>query len=752
MKKITWIFLISLLVFSTCDEQKQKSGKKEQDKMVEIKIKEILSKMTLRQKIGQMSQITLYGELNEEIKEKIRKGELGSILNAGDFETKKEIQRIAREESELGIPLIFGRDVIHGYRTIFPIPLGQAASWNQELIEKAASVAADEASANGVHWTFAPMIDMTRDPRWGRIAETCGEDALLTSRLGAAMVKGFQGKNLSDSNTIAACAKHYVGYGAAEGGRDYNSTHIPNEQLWNYYLPPFKAAKEAGVSTYMSAFNDINGIPATGNKYTLRTVLRDKWNFDGFVVSDWNSVVEMINHGVCKNEADAAKKAVQAGVDMEMVSSTYIDHIENLVEKNVLSIELIDQSVKNILRIKYRLGLFDNPVYGSKERQQQILNKKNLALAKELATQSVVMLKNENNALPVSPYIENLAIIGPLADAPAEQLGTWTMDGKPEDAITPLTAIREFLNDSTKVIFAQGLENSRGTATKGFQEALNIAQQADKVILFAGEEAILSGEAHNRAFLNLPGKQEELIDTIVSTGKPVILVIMAGRPLAFERIAKKVDAILYAWHPGTMAGPALADLIFGIESPSGKLPVSFVRTAGQIPTYYNHRNTGRPPLKKQDIPTGTPLDPVGFTSRYLDVNYTPAYPFGYGLSYAEFEYKNLKISKKEFELFEDIEISVDVINKSDVKADEVVQLYVQDLVRSIAPPVKELKAFKRINLKPGETKNVKFILNTDILGFYNQKLEFVTEPGEFMLWVSGSSLDEDAHKVKFTIK
>ncbi len=718
---------------------------------VEAWIDEILSRMTLREKIGQMCQVN--GALKEP-EELIRKGEVGAFLNVVDPETCNRYQRIAMEKSRLGIPLLMGRDVIHGFRTVFPIPLGQAASWHPELIEEAASIAAKEASSMGINWTFAPMVDVARDPRWGRIAEGGGEDPYLTSQLGRAMVRGFQGEDLSTPDRIAACAKHYVGYGAAEGGRDYNTALIPEGTLRDVYLLPFRACVEAGVASLMSAFNEINGIPATGNEFTLRRILKGEWEFDGFVVSDWGAIAEMVVHGFCSDEKEATFSAIKAGVDMEMASQCYHSHLEKLIDEGRVPIEWIDDAIRRILRIKFRLGLFENP-YVNTSRKSNLLALKYLEVARKLARESVVLLKNKDQVLPLSDEVRTLAVIGPMADRPTDQMGCWTFDGRPEDVITPLKAILEKFSRKGEVFFAPGLENPRSESKKGFEEAVRAVRKADVVLLFLGEDANLSGEARCRAFLDLPGSQVELVKAISQEGKPVVAVIMTGRPLTLTDMVEKVDALMIAWHPGTMGGLALAELLFGEDSPSGKLPVTFPRTEGQIPIYYAHKNTGRPPQQVDRMaPMGTPIDFVGFFSGYLDVEPTPLYPFGFGLSYTNFKYENLRISSlpdyrtfgfslssERIHLGEGLTILVDLQNLGPYAADEVVQLYVRDIVGSVTRPVKELKGFQRVHLEPGERRTIRFTLHTDDLRFYNRDMEFVAEPGRFHLWVGGSSIE-----------
>jgi beta-glucosidase len=699
----------------------------------EARIDALVKRMTLEEKLGQMSQRTSLENTTNEI----RAGRWGSILNAGaSAADRAEAQRLATKESRLGIPLIFGRDIIHGYRTVFPIPLGQSASWDPELIRQAARLTAREAAADGYHWTFAPMLDITRDPRWGRIAETLGEDPYLTSTLGAAMVRGFQGDSLDAPDSIAACAKHYVGYGAAEGGRDYNTTWIPEIELRNVFLRPFRAVRDAGVATFMSAFNDLNGVPATANAFTLRKVLRDEWKFDGLVVSDWNSVGELIPQGLAAGDDEAAFKAVRAGVDMEMVSTAYYDTLKPQIESGRIPMKMIDGAVRNILRVKFRLGLFDGPDVHPRPAPPD--SREAMDIARRLAAESAVLLKNDNNALPLAASVGRVAVIGPLADSPVDQMGSWVSDGDKNAVVTPLAALRQRLG-ADRVIWAPGLKTSRDTSHDGFGQAVDAVRNADVALLFLGEEQILSGEAHSRAFLNLPGAQEALFQAVAAEGKPVTVVIMAGRPLTFHDVAQKARAMLYAWHPGTMGGAAIADILFGDVVPSGKLSVTFPRTVGQIPIYYAHMNTGRPATPDElGIPAGTPLDPKGFTSKYLDVDYTPEYPFGYGLSYTTFEYSNLKVPGS-VPLGGKFTASADVANTGPRDADEIVQLYTRQMVGSITRPVRELKGFQRIHLKAGEKRMVTFDLSTNDLAFYNSDMKLVTEPGAFQVWIAPDS-------------
>ncbi len=703
------------------------------------RIEALLARMTLDEKIGQMSQSTsLATPLSQEIKEEIRSGRWGSFLNAGSAADRAEAQRIALKESRLGIPLLFGRDVIHGYRTIFPIPLGQSASWDPELITAAARDAAREAASTGIHWTFAPMIDVTRDPRWGRVAESLGEDPYLTSVLGAAMIHGFQGESLADPHSIAACAKHYAGYGAVEGGRDYNSAWIPEILLREVYLASFHAARQAEVATFMTSFNALNGVPATGNQHLLRRILRNEWKFDGMVVSDYNAISEMIQHGYAADARDAAYKAIRAGVDMEMVSTTYHDHLKSLVESGKVDRKWLDDAVRNILRLKFRLGLFDGRRL---ETQPESLTPQSLDTARRLATESVVLLKNLHEALPLSKNIRRVAVIGPLADSPVDQMGTWTMDGRKEDVRTPLATLRNVLGPD-RVEYVQALNNSRDTSRARFGEALRAARTSDVAVLFVGEEQILSGEARSRAVLNLPGAQEALVQEVKKAGKPLVVVILAGRPLSFPNVAAESDAILYAWHPGTMGGPAIVDLLFGDSVPSGKLTITFPRTVGQIPIYYAHLNTGRPPsVSELGIPLGDPAEPSGYTSKYIDVDFTPAYPFGYGLSYTTFEYSKTRLSSTTMPMDGRLTITAEVSNTGGRDADEIVQLYIRGpMPASVSRPVRLLKGFRRIHLKAGEKQSVRFAITAHQLAFYDEHVKLSTEPGRYDVWIAPNSV------------
>lgn len=714
-----------------------------QDKNTEIenKVETLLHKMTLEEKLGQMNQLSPWDF--EDLAKRVRKGEVGSILNVVNPEEVNKIQKIAVEESRLGIPLIISRDVIHGYKTIFPIPLGQAATFNPEIAEQGARIAAIEASADGIRWTFAPMIDVARDPRWGRIAESCGEDPYLNAIMGTAMIKGYQGDSLNDPTAIAACAKHFVAYGAAEGGRDYNSTFIPERVLRNVYLPPFKAAADAGCATFMTSFNDNDGVPSTANSFVLKDVLRKEWKYDGMVVTDWASALEMVNHGFCTDGKDAAEKSVNAGVDMEMVSETFIQNLKQSIAENKVSIETIDNAVRNILRLKFRLGLFDNPYVVTPQTVKYA--EKHLQTAKTAAEQSVILLKNENQTLPFTDKIKTLAVIGPMADAPYEQMGTWVFDGEKEHTQTPLTAIKEMYGNKVKVIFEKGLEYSRDKNTAGIARAVSTARQADAVVVFVGEESILSGEAHSLANLNLQGAQSLLIKELAATGKPVVTIVMAGRQLAIADEVKVSDAMLYSFHPGTMGGPAIADILFGKVNPSGKTPVTFPRMSGQVPIYYAQHKTGRPANPTEmlidEIPVEAGQTSVGCRSFYLDAGNSPLFPFGYGLSYTTFEYSNLSLASDKLTAQDTLSISFTLKNTGKYDGTEVVQLYVQDKVGSVTRPVKELKRFQRVTLKAGESTQVSLSLPVSELAFWGYDMNYTVEPGDFTLWVGTNSAE-----------
>ncbi|WP_139793993.1 beta-glucosidase BglX [Reichenbachiella faecimaris] len=730
------LFLAASLSYCTSEQQSIDP--------IEQKVDELMSKMTLVEKIGQTAQrgtsSRVKGELSEDLKNAVREGRIGSLINVMNKEFVDELQRIAVEESPNGIPLIFARDVIHGFKTIFPIPLGQAATWNPALVEEGARIAAVEASTYGVRWTFAPMLDIARDPRWGRIAESPGEDPYLASELSAAYVRGFQGNNLTDPTSMIACAKHFVGYGAAEGGRDYNTAVIHESLLRNIYLPPFEKAVDAGVQTFMSGFNELNGVPVSGNQFLLDQVLRQEWGFDGFVVSDWNSVTEMIAHGYCVDEKDAAFKAARAGVDMEMTSQSYDNYLQELIDEGQLDIQQLDRMVRAILRVKLRMGLFDQPY--RVDNEELILSESHLKKAKTAAAQSMVLLKNEKKLLPLKPK-QKIAVIGPMANAPLDQLGTWIFDGDKDDSMTPIASLQERLG--ANIQYVQGLTYSRDQSKAQFARAIKAAQQSDLVLFFGGEEAILSGEAHSRAHINLPGAQEELIKEIKKkTGKPIVLIIQAGRPIVLENIIGDVDAILMAWHLGTMAGPAITEVLVGDINPSGRLPISWPKSVGQIPIYYNHKNTGRPARAEsfvgiEDIPIGAWQSSLGNDSHYLDDGFEPLYPFGYGLSYTRFEYAGLTISADTLNEREELKVNFELSNTGETDGVEVVQLYIRDYFGSITRPIKELKKFERISLKAKEKKTLEFTIDKSDLQFYNANNELVLESGLFSVFVGGDA-------------
>ncbi len=703
-------------------------------------VQALIDAMTLEEKAGQLTQRGLNPDDDIiQILINIRRGEIGSCLNARNLDQRNRLQQAAVEETRLGIPIIFGRDVIHGYRTIFPIPLGLAATFNLELVQKASSIAACEAMEEGVNWTFAPMIDVSRDPRWGRVAEGCGEDPYLTARMGSRMVRGFQQSAGEHRSQFAACAKHFVGYGAVEAGKDYNTTWIPEQLLRDVYLAPFKACVAEGVMTVMSAFNDINGTPASGNGRTLRQILKEEWGFPGFVVSDWDAIIEMIIHGVCCDRDEAALTAIRAGIDLDMASRAYLERLPRLVESNVISVALLDEAVRRILTVKHRLGLFDNPYVEPPKISVALCNEHQL-LARQAAAESVVLLKNDAGCLPLPRNLKSLALVGPMADAPGDQLGCWVFDGRADDSVTVLHAMRERVDGSIQLSYAPGLPECCSMDTSGFHDAIQAAAQSEVTIAVVGESADLSGEARSRAFLNLPGKQSELIVELAATGKPLVVLILAGRPLIVGDICPHARALLYAWHPGTMAGPAICDLLWGDLSPSGKLPMSIPRAVGQIPIYYANRITGRPPKREfKGIPTGTPLHPVDMDASYIDVEVSPQYPFGFGLTYTTFEFDEIQVMPTRAPLGANITVTARVTNTGTQTATTVVQLYVHDKVASLTRPARELKGFSRIALGPAQSQVVTFTLPSEELAFCGNDGLLVTEPGEFQVFIGEDS-------------
>src|SRR5258705_8486195 len=698
---------------------------------VEKQIEALLARMTLAEKLGQLQQLDGEGNGNfrPEQLDLIRQGLLGSTLNVRGAKRTNQLQHVAVEESRLKIPNLFGFDVIHGYRTIFPIPLGEASSWDPASAERSASIAASETYASGLRWTFAPMLDIARDPRWGRITEGAGEDPFLGAAFARARVHGFQGDDYGVPGKILACAKHWVAYGAAEGGRDYNTTDMSENTLREVYFPPFKAAVDAGVGTVMSAFNDLNGVPTSANPFTLTKVLRGEWKFDGFVVSDYTSVKELINHGLAANDKEAAQAALNAGVDMEMVSRLFNQQGPELLKEGKISQATIDEAVRRILRIKFRLGLFAHPYTDEAPESSALLTAANRTAAREIASRSMVLLKNDHELLPLSKSIGSDAVVGPLADDRRAPLGWWSGDGHDEDTVTALAGIRAKVSPQTKVIYAKGCE-ILGDSTTGFSEAVSAARQADITIVFVGEAKEMVGEAASRSSLDLPGRQMDLVKEISATGKPTIVVLINGRPPTIGWIVDKVPAILEAWMGGTEAGNAIADVLCGDVNPGGKLPVTFPRVVGQSPIYYNHMNTGRPPEASNR-----------YTSKYLDAPWTPQFPFGFGLSYTQFKITNLQLSGQRIRPNGKLTVSAEVENVGKRAGDEVVQLYIRDVAASMTRPVKELKDFQRISLQPGEKRRVEFVLGPEHLGFWNREMRYVVEPGEFQVMVGSSSVE-----------
>ena len=702
---------------------------------IEKRVEDLLSRMTLAEKIGQMNQVSAGGDVAN-YAEDLRNGRVGSILNEVDPAKINEFQRICVEESRLGIPLLVGRDVIHGFHTVFPIPLGLAATFDPELVKEGARIAAVEATAQGIRWTFSPMLDIARDPRWGRMAEGSGEDTWLDARMAEAMVAGYQGE-YTDETSMAACIKHFVGYGAAEGGRDYNSTFLTERQLRNIYLPPFEAAVKAGAMTLMTSFNDNDGVPSTANTFVLKDVLRDEWGFDGLVVTDWDSMGEMIAHGFGTDRKDVAEKAVNAGVDMDMMTFGFISHLEELLMSSEVKQSTIDNAVRNILRVKFKLGLFEHPYIDAEGSKAVQYAPEHLEAARATARESAILLKNDG-VLPLATG-KRILVTGPMADAPHDQLGTWAFDGEKAHTVTPLAAFRERFPG--RVSYVPGLTYSREKRER-FDDVVAAARQADVVVAFLGEEAILSGEAHSLADLDLKGSQSGLLEALARTGKPVVAVVMAGRPLTIEKDLPNCEAMLYCFHPGTMGGPAIADLVSGDANPSGKTPVTFLRTVGQAPLYYSHNNTGRPFTGQtliDDIGPEAGQTSLGNTSYYLDYGAYPLFPFGYGLSYTTFSYSNPVLDKQEYGKDDSIKVSFTLSNTGAYDGTEVVQVYIRDVVGSITRPVKELKHFERVGLGAGESRSIEVSIPVAELAFYGLDGVKKVEPGEFQLWVAGDS-------------
>lgn len=719
----------------------------EKDEMT-VFIDSLINEMTVEEKAGQLtlytSGWTVTGpQLRDDYVEELKAGRAGNLFNAHTVDYAIKLQKIAVEETRLGIPLLFGLDVIHGYKTTFPIPLAEAASWDLDLIEKTARLSAREAASAGINWTYNPMVDIARDPRWGRVAEGSGEDVYLGSLIGAAKVRGYQGTDLSDPTTVMACVKHFAAYGAAQAGRDYHTVEISDRVLRETYLPPFKAALDAGATTVMTSFNELDGLPASGNQHLLTGILRDEWNFDGFVVTDYTSINEMVPHGVVANNKEAAELAFNAGVTMDMQGGVYAQYIPELIKEGKIKESVLEAYVRSVLEMKYRLGLFEDPYrYLNVSREQQTLYAQELMdHALEVAKESIVLLKNDafkgSPILPISKSVKSIALIGPLADNQKDMLGTWHVAGDESKAITLLRGIRETAPD-VRINYAYGT-GFNGNDNSGFAEALKVAKQSDVVVMALGENYQQSGEAASRSEIGLPGNQLELLKQVQALGKPVVLLVMAGRPLTLEWSNENVPAIVNTWHLGTMAGKAIAEVIFGDHNPSGKLTMTFPRNVGQIPVYYNMKNTGRPFDAKNK-----------YTSKYIDVANEPLYPFGYGLSYSSFSYSTIELDKKELTQNETLNISVNLQNTGKYDGKEVVQLYVRDLVGSVTRPVKELKGFQKVDLKAGESRKVTFSLTTRDLAFYTRDMSFKAENGEFEVFIGTSSAE--GVSARFTLK
>jgi beta-glucosidase len=733
MKKLTGIIALAmLLMLQACSNTSNKQG---YDPVIEAKVDSVLSLMTLEEKVGQLTLFTSDMDqtgafLRPEYKQDIQAGEVGAIFNAYGAEYTRTLQEMAVNETRLGIPLLFGYDVIHGHRTIFPVPIAEASSWDLNLIQKTAEVATREATAEGLHWTFAPMVDVTREPRWGRIVEGSGEDTYLGSLIGAARVRGIQGDDLKDLHTMAATVKHFAAYGAAKAGRDYHTTDMSDRELREVYLPPFKAAIDEGAVSIMTSFNDLNGVPATANDYLFRDILREEWGFKGFVVTDYTAIMELLYHGVAEDPAHASELAIKAGIDMSMQDGFFQQNLVQLVEEGRVSEQLVDEATKNVLRVKFQLGLFDDPYrYSDTEREAaEIMKPENIAIAKDMAMRSVVLLKNEDQTLPLPKNSKTIAVIGPMADNQRDLIGSWSAAGDWSKSVSLLQGLKNKMPD-INFVYAKGAEIS-GDDKSGFSAALRAARQADAVILALGENYWMSGEAASKVDINLPGVQEELALEVEKLGKPTIAVLMNGRPLTINKLDENMDAILEAWYLGTTTGDALADILFGDYNPSGKLPVTFPKYVGQVPLHYDMKNTGRP------------MDPnQKYTSKYIDAPNDPLYVFGYGLSYTTFDYGALNINKNSMSADESIIVSIQVRNTGDFAGEEVVQMYIQDKVGSVTRPVKELKGFEKIYLESGESTTVEFTITNEDLKFYRKDMTFGSEPGDFVVYVGGNSRD-----------
>jgi beta-glucosidase len=763
----TLIFGFLILINTSCTDSNAMSGKKENSNMsnteINKKVADLMAKMTLEEKIGQLTQYAGFGELtgpgakdssNAKKIEYIKRGKVGSMLNVVSAEQTREFQELAVNNSRLGIPMMFAYDVIHGYKTMFPIPLGETSSWDMDVLEAGARIAAKEAAAHGLHWTFAPMVDVMRDARWGRVMEGSGEDTYLGTKAGLARVKGFQGDDLSSNATIAACAKHFAGYGFSESGREYNTVEMSEHTLRNVVLPPFKAAADAGVATFMNAFNDLNGVPATGNEHLQRDILKGEWQYDGVMISDWGSIAEIMEHGVAKDLKQASEMAIKAGSDVDMEGYAYEEYLEGLVKEGSVEESLIDDACRRVLKLKFDLGLFEDPYkYCSEEREKNdVLTEEHLEIARDAARKSIVLLKNENDLLPIKETVKSIAVIGPFADDKDSPLGSWRAKAITNSAVSLLEGVKNAVGKDVKVTHAKGVNATIGersfvfklnvnkTDKTGIEEAVKVAKSAEMVLLAIGEDCFQSGEARSQVSISLTEPQQALLEAVQAVNKNVVVVLMNGRPMEINWMTENCPAILETWHLGSESGNGIADVLFGKYNPSGKLPMSFPRHVGQCPIYYNRTRTGRPYDES----------PVVFWSHYADVENTPLYPFGFGLSYTTFEYKNLKLDKASMPIKETLTVSVEVTNTGSRDGHEVVQLYIRDIAANVTRPIKELKGFEKVLIKAGETKTISFKLTEAELGFYNRKSEFGAEAGDFKIFVGGNS--DDLLETDFELK
>jgi len=719
-----------------------------QKETISKRVDTLLSQMTLDEKIGQINQYSGNWEqtgpkaVTPIILDEIAQGRVGSLLNVHGAATTRSLQQYAMK-SRLRIPLLFAQDVIHGYKTTFPIPLAEAASWDIKAIEKSARIAATEASSSGIHWTFAPMLDICRDPRWGRVMEGAGEDSYLGSIIGAARVRGFQGNGVGSVNALIACAKHFAGYGASMAGRDYNTTDISDRTLWEVYLPPFESVVKEGVGSFMTAFNDLNGVPATGNKFLLTEVLRKKWGFNGMVVSDWGAIGELIPHGFAKDGKEAACKALLAGCEIDMESHLYKNHLKQSVLDGEIDEKVIDEAVRHILYKKFELGLFEDPYkFSDEKREKETLgNAANKAFAREIAAKSIVLLKNNNEILPLTKKYKKISLIGPLMKSKADMRGSWSIvRWGDSDIVSPYEGIQKRAPKGTELIYSKGCDISTNDRS-GFTQAIEVANNSDVVIMAMGESWNMSGEAKSRTDISLPGIQEELIKEIVATGKPVVVLLMAGRPMTFEWTAANAGSVLYTWWLGNEAGNAIADVLFGDYNPAARLPITIPRSVGQIPLFYNNKNTGRPLIDEKN---------VSYVSAYIDSPNTPLYSFGYGLSYTQFEYSSLELSNRQIGKSETLTVKCKVRNVGKYAGEEVVQLYLRDISASVTRPVKELKGFDKIFVKAGETREVEFKIGKEQLAFYDINMNWTIECGMFELMI-GQASDKILLSEKFEV-